>query len=792
MSSIYNQSTNVGNTGRFAPQVTYNVATRAVVPHAPELKDLDKDEDGFQLDVAPIAEALIKSQELDFKKEMQGLEYDFNLRKLEAAKEKEKSQQKDYSVLKQVSDKIQALELAAPGMSPKQYQTERKNIVDTAIANYKGNPADVYNILGKAGWGFKEEIISLRKDQSQWEQDKLQGQVDAVANNNKSFAALSPEMQMYAFKTTQQSLDNYVNAQSVMTNPDSSDVDKTIANETMETNGVNLATSIYQSILGSEDIGDLSNPASLMTIKENVTKMLTANVPNMHYGQAKLLSDLAADRIGLSDLAADANKKFTTNKQYIEDYNSMVSSSVELQMNKIPFLRVYNNLPTPMQEHILTANPLMKDVVAGTLQEFLSYEVTEDYSTLKVLGETERLEKAVSGEAPSVTLGRQHVRNNLTPLDMAVGIVDKGNRGGNKNPYADYYWYVGKNGVQATLANQALNVQTVDDVNVVANNIKNGDKLINSPVAKDKTNAIVAADGKNPVVQKLNQADKAMEEIKQGLLALQNMDDVPSILQSAAYLRQSVHQNRLRVDTKNGKIVVLEDAKGVVQTLATLNDLNIFANVSDFNKRIEKLPLEKRNAIAKWGISSSKYVAEELKDGDIIQEEPGWYAQALGLVFTTAGIGVDAGAQGIETIRQNSPKVLVKGAKKLAEVSEKVDPYVLTPADVIEAVIPDKVKQVLNPIKSETTEEEKGKGKWVNASTDKEVYDAGPIENAVKVDEGVLMGWEEYTDMYVIRDDNVNEYYKFRTNGDERPFEEIYKDFKEGKIKAEETFKYVQ
>ena len=73
MSSIYNQSTNVGNTGRFAPQVTYNVATRAVVPHAPGVKDLDKDEDGFQLDVAPIAEALMKSQELDVKKQMQGL-----------------------------------------------------------------------------------------------------------------------------------------------------------------------------------------------------------------------------------------------------------------------------------------------------------------------------------------------------------------------------------------------------------------------------------------------------------------------------------------------------------------------------------------------------------------------------------------------------------------------------------------------------------------------------------------------------------------------------------------------
>ena len=70
------------------------------------------------------------------------------------------------------------------------------------------------------------------------------------------------------------------------------------------------------------------------------------------------------------------------------------------------------------------------------------------------------------------------------------------------------------------------------------------------------------------------------------------------------------------------------------------------------------------------GISSSKYVAEELKDGDIVQEEPGWYAQALGLVFTSRWYDVDAGAQGIETVRQNSPKVLVKGAKKLAEVSE--------------------------------------------------------------------------------------------------------------------------
>ena len=78
----------------------------------------------------------------------------------------------------------------------------------------------------------------------------------------------------------------------------------------------------------------------------------------------------------------------------LKNYNAMTKASVELQMNKIPFLRVYNNLPTPMQEHILTANPLMKDVVAGTL-EFLSYEVTEDYSTLKILGETERLEGCI-------------------------------------------------------------------------------------------------------------------------------------------------------------------------------------------------------------------------------------------------------------------------------------------------------------------------------------------------------------------------------------------------------------
>ena len=92
-----------------------------------------------------------------------------------------------------------------------------------------------------------------------------------------------------------------------------------------------------------------------------------------------------------------------------------------------------------------------------------------------------------------------------------------------------------------------------------------------------------------------------MEEIKQGLLALQNMDDVPSILQSAAYLRQSVHQNRLRVDTKNGKIVVLEDAKGVIQTQQLLMILTSLQMYQTLINVLKKLPLEKRNAIAKWG-----------------------------------------------------------------------------------------------------------------------------------------------------------------------------------------------
>ena len=46
-----------------------------------------------------------------------------------------------------------------------------------------------------------------------------------------------------------------------------------------------------------------------MTIKEDATKMLTTNVPNTHYGDAKLWADMAADLIGLSDLADDANKK---------------------------------------------------------------------------------------------------------------------------------------------------------------------------------------------------------------------------------------------------------------------------------------------------------------------------------------------------------------------------------------------------------------------------------------------------------------------------------------------------
>ena len=61
------------------------------------------------------------------------------------------------------------------------------------------------------------------------------------------FAALPPEMQMYKFKTTQQSLNNAIAARQTLTNPDASDVDKEIASQELQTNGVNLAVSIYQS-----------------------------------------------------------------------------------------------------------------------------------------------------------------------------------------------------------------------------------------------------------------------------------------------------------------------------------------------------------------------------------------------------------------------------------------------------------------------------------------------------------------------------------------------------------------
>ena len=80
-----------------------------------------------------------------------------------------------------------------------------------------------------------------------------------------------------------------------------------------------------------------------------------------------------------------------------------------------------------------------------------------------------------------------------------VDIVSKGNKGGKPNWELLHVTWL----AQRILSKQALNVQTVDDVNVVANNIKNGDKLVNSPVAKGKTEEILATDGKNPVVETL-------------------------------------------------------------------------------------------------------------------------------------------------------------------------------------------------------------------------------------------------------------------------------------------------
>lgn len=778
MASIYNESTNVGSTGRFAPSVSYNVAVKQPNLQTPELKDLTE-EHGLNIDITPIANAMLKSQELDTKLEMSKLKHDLNLRKLEAQKKTEKNQEKDYSVLKSVSQAISDLDLAAPGMPATQYQAHRKRIIDNAVAVYQGNPKDIYSIADAAGWGYKEEIIANRKDESKWVQDQRQARVDALTADNKFLQSVDPANRQGFIDKMERTLYTVQQADTVVKSPDTSDGDKEYAKQVKETNAISLAS---QLLLAGDDTGnlpDFSNPATYSLYKDEKAKRLSA-ATGLNYSESKLAVDLAANRAGLADLANDSDKIFQANKKYVEDHNAFVAANVKADLNNIPIIRASQQLSPQAQEALFNADPSIKNVIGGALLEYVaSYNVDETNgdATLKVLGNAERLNNYSGKEAPSIAMGRQHAATHLTPFEISKQFVISGNRGTNPSPYSDYYWYMGNNGVQAALATQAMNVQSVEDVNTVVTNINNGDQLVNGPVASGKRDVINAANPNNTIVQNNKKVFNDLQNVKEGLLLIRkkfNDEGVMEFITTKNYMKTSNSFFRFRHDVENGKVVILEDAKGFMETLGSLNEFNVMMNIENFNKMISHLPVEQRNKIIKWAVSdTNKGIIKELQEGDVVQEVPGVISTTLDGIGTLAGIGVDAIAQGIETVRQNvePAKVIVQGAKKVAELSEKADPYVLTPADIVETT---------------------AKGKWISASTDTPAVEKGPIENAVEVEDGVLMGWEEYTDMFVIRNDNTNMYYKFKSNGDERPFEEIYKDFKEGKIKAEEVFKYVQ
>jgi hypothetical protein len=655
MASIYNQSTQTG-TGRFAPSVQYNAVAKTPTIGDIEIPRMSESE-SINIDLQPIANAFMNSEANEAKLKMAELEHEFNLRKLEAEKEKKKKEEKDYATLRDFALGLSDLEASAKNLTPLEYQTRYKNHLDRYLMLYKGNPKDITSLASSVGWGHKEEIIANRKDQSAWEQDIRQGRAEELAKNNAFLRSLDPKNQVYLIDSLNQTLTMINQATAIENDPNATEADKEIARQTKQQSAVTLAATVWQGAVGTGEIdpSTFANEANYLTAVDLVAKRVSA-ATGMTYGAARLAAQMGGDYVGITDMTNDSMKKFAANKQYVEDNNKYVEALQKAQLNNIPAIRVIESLSPELRDRLLN-DPLNRSYYDGIIKQYLmdfSFDETNGDATVKLLGSVEKLTNAQANEQPSTSLGRQHA---VTYLDIAKDQVMIGNRNLNRSPYADYYWYMGVNGIQATLAQQAISAQSAEDLNTVATNVNNAGKLIDNPTAQAKKASIEANNTNNPIAQDMVKADKDLNTIIKGMMTLKNKlpeKDVNSLLQNANYFRTSLSANRLRLDEKTGEVKVLEDAKGVLETIGSINEANVFLNVKDFNDKMSNIKnVNDRIAIVKYLTATpSNGVIKPLQEGDVVQDEAGILSSMAMLGTFAIGAGVDGIVQPIEYARK--------------------------------------------------------------------------------------------------------------------------------------------
>lgn len=759
MASIYNQSTQTGTAGRFAPSVQYNAVAKT-----PTIGDIEiptmSDSESINIDLQPIANAFMNSEANETKLKMAELEHDFNLRKLEAEKEKKKQEEKDYSVLKNFALGLSDLEASAKNLTPMEYQTRYKNHLDRHIMMYGGNPKDITNLASSVSWGHKEEIIANRKDQSAWEQDQRQGRVEELAKNSPWLRSIDPSNQAYVVDRLNHSLTTINQATAIENDPNATAADKEIAKQTKQQNAVTLAATLWQGLTGSGEIdpSTFNNEANYLAAVDLVARRVSA-ATGMTYGPAKLAAQISGDQVGITDMANDSLKKFAANKQYAEDNNKFVEASQKAQLNNIPAIRLLESLSPELRDRLLN-DPVNRTFYDGIIKQYLmdfSFDETNGDATVKLLGSVEKLANAQSNEQPSTSLGRQHA---MSYLDIAKDQVMIGNRNLNRSPYADYYWYMGVSGIQATLSQQALSAQSAEDLDTVATNVNNAGKLIDNPTAQAKKASIEANNANNPIATDMVKADKDFNTIIKGAMTLKNKlpeKDINSLLQNANYFRTSISAGRLRLDEKTGEVKVLEDAKGFIETIGAINEANVMMNVKDFNNKTSKIKnLNDRVSVVKYLTATpSNGVIKPLQEGDVVQDEAGILSTVATDLTTLIGVGVDATVQPIEKARQKQihKELEAKMVEQLAEENEVT-------------------------------------GRWID-STGKDARIEGPVTDIQEeIAPGITIGWFKHDDTYAIVEGD--KYYRVRSDGDERDLKDIYQDFKDGKLVVESVFTYVQ
>lgn len=675
MASIYNQSTQTG-TGRFAPSVQYNAVAKTPTIGDIEIPKMSESE-SINIDLQPIANAFMNSEANEAKLKIAELEHDFNLRKLEAEKEKKKKEEKDYTVLKDLSLSLSDLEASAKNMTPTEYQAHYKRIVDNALKLYKGSPKDVFGVASSASWGYKEEIIANRKDQSAWEQDKRQDRIDELSKDNRYLSSLDPSLRTYAVDSLDRELFTVNQANEIANDPNASEEDKRAAKQASQQSLISIGASVWRSALGSGEINSemFSNEADFITAKELVAKRISAGT-GANYGEAMLAATLSADRVGVADMANDGQKKFAANVKFVDDNNKYVVAQQKAQLLSMPAVRVLESVSPELRDAMFN-DPLTKNYYDGLIKEYIMNFTIDEKSgdaTVTILGNMEKLANK-SNEQPSVALGRQHV---VTHLDIAKDQVVMGNKNLVKSPYADYHWFMGVNGVQAHLAQQAMSAQSAEDINVVATNAANADRIINSPTAQARKAAIEAENPNNSIAQGQVKASKDMDTIVKGMLTLKNKlpeKDVNTLLQNANYFRTSISAGRLRLDEKTGEVKVLEDAKGVIETIGAINEANVMMNVKDFNNKTSKIKnLNDRIAIVKYLTATpSNGVIKPLQEGDVVQDEASILSTVATDLTTLIGVGVDATVQLIEHARKKQAEPMRQSS---ANAEIRVQPVV--------------------------------------------------------------------------------------------------------------------